>query len=46
MLLSTLAAPDAVLLMREPEDYYDEVVVDPFRLGKVLVEERLPQITR
>jgi hypothetical protein len=43
VILRTVAPPEAVLLMRQPEDYYDEgeVVVDPFRLGKVTVVERL-----
>jgi hypothetical protein len=43
VVLRTIAAPDAVLLIREPEDYYDEgeVVVDPFRLGPIKVAERL-----
>lgn len=37
LILRTEAPPGAVLLIRKPEDYYDEgeVVVDPFRLGKV-----------
>jgi hypothetical protein len=37
VVLQTLAPPKAILLIRKPEDYYDEgeVVVDPFRLGKV-----------
>jgi hypothetical protein len=43
VILQTVVSPDAVLLIREPEDYYDEgeVVVDPYRLGKVEVAERL-----
>jgi len=34
ILLKTRAPPKAVLLMRQPEDYYDEweVVVDPYRI--------------
>jgi hypothetical protein len=34
-----------MLLIRQPEDYYDEgeVVVDPFRLGKIRLVERLEQ---
>jgi hypothetical protein len=43
--LSTyLRAAEAVLLIREPQDFYDEgeVVLDPYRLGKVTVVERLP----
>jgi hypothetical protein len=37
IILKTVAPPEAVLLIREPEEYYDEgeVVVDPYRLGKV-----------
>jgi hypothetical protein len=37
VVLRTLAPPEAVLLVRRPEDHFDEseVVVDPFRLGKV-----------
>jgi hypothetical protein len=36
VLLQTEVPPAAVLLTREPEDYYDEgeVVVDPYRLGR------------
>jgi hypothetical protein len=43
LVLQTEAPPEAVLLIRKPEDYYDEgeVVVDPFRLGRVEVVERL-----
>jgi hypothetical protein len=43
IVLKTLASPEAVLLTRQPEDYYDEgeVVVDPYRLGRVEVVERL-----
>jgi hypothetical protein len=43
--LSATVEPDAVLLMREPEGYYDEgeVVVDPYRLRGVAVVERLAQ---
>jgi hypothetical protein len=41
IVLKTVVPPEAVLLTRQPEDYYDEgeVVVDPFRLGKVDVVE-------
>jgi hypothetical protein len=41
VLLETQAPPGAVLLTREPEDYYDEgeVVVDPYRLGKIKLIE-------
>ena len=37
VVLRTEAPADAVLLIRQPEDFYDEseVVVDPFRLGKI-----------
>lgn len=48
VLLETVATPEAVLLVRKPEDYYDEgeVVLDPFRLGKVHVVERFyPRLT-
>jgi hypothetical protein len=43
VVLRTLAPCDAVLLIRQPEDYYDEgeVVVDPFGLGEIEVVERL-----
>jgi hypothetical protein len=36
---------EAILLVREPEDYFEEgeVVVDPYRLGKVRLLERLTQ---
>ena len=35
--------PAAVLLVRPPEDYYDEgeVVIDPRHLGRVYVHEKL-----
>jgi hypothetical protein len=44
VILEPLAPPEAILLVRQPEDYYDEgeIVVDPFRLGRVTVAERLP----
>jgi hypothetical protein len=43
VVLQTLAPREAILLIRRPEDYYDEgeVVVDPFQLTKVEVGERL-----
>jgi hypothetical protein len=43
VILRTVAPPEAILLIRQPEEYYDEgeVVVDPFRLGKVEVVEHL-----
>ena len=43
VVLRTVAPPDAILLIRQPEDYYDEgeVVVDPFRIGKVALVEQL-----
>jgi hypothetical protein len=43
VVLETLAPPDAILLVREDEDYFDEreIVIDPFRLNKVMVIERL-----
>lgn len=42
VILKTIAPPEATLLIRQPEDYYDEgeVVVDPFRLGKIEVIDR------
>lgn len=44
IVLETVAPPEAVLLARKPEAYYDEfeVVVDPYKLGKATVRERLP----
>jgi hypothetical protein len=47
VVLKTMAPPDAVLLVRQPEKYFDEgeVVVDPFRLGKVEIVERIPIAT-
>ena len=43
VILQTLAPPEAILLIRKPEKYYDEeeVIVDPFRFGKIKVIERL-----
>ena len=43
VILQTLAPPEVVLLIRQPEKYYDEgeVVVDPFRLDKVAIVEHL-----
>jgi len=43
VVLETIAPADAILIVREDEDYYDEgeVVVDPFKLGRVEVNERL-----
>jgi hypothetical protein len=43
VLMRALAPAAAILLMREPEDYYDEgeVVVDPYRLGRIELIERL-----
>jgi hypothetical protein len=43
VILQTSVPREAVLLIREPEDYYNEgeVVVDPFRLGRVGLVERL-----
>lgn len=42
VLLKTAAPAEAILLIRQPEDYYDEgeVVADPFRLGKITLVER------
>jgi hypothetical protein len=44
MILQTLAPPEAIMKIRPPEKYYDEgeVIVDPFRLGKIKVIECLP----
>lgn len=44
VLLETMAPPGSVHLRREDEGYYDEseVVVDPYRLGKVRIAARLP----
>lgn len=46
VILKTVAAPGTVHLRREPEDYYDEgeVVVDPYRLGRVEVVRVVPAI--
>jgi hypothetical protein len=46
VVLETVAAPGAVHLLREEEGYYDEgeVVVDPYRLGRVRVLARLPSM--
>jgi hypothetical protein len=43
VVLRTLAPPNAVLLVRLPGDSFDEgeVVVDPFRLGKIEIVERV-----
>ena len=43
IVLKTLARPEAILLVRQPVNYFDEgeVVVDPFQLDKVDVVERL-----
>jgi hypothetical protein len=43
VVLRTCAPPAAVLLIRQPEEYYDEgeVVVDPYRLGKIEVVEHV-----
>jgi hypothetical protein len=43
VVLETVAPADAILLVREEENYYDEgeIVVDPFRLGQVKVVDRL-----
>lgn len=43
VVMETLATPEAVLLIREPEGFYDEgeVIVDPYRLGAVRVIGRL-----
>lgn len=42
VILETVASPDAILLVRKREKYYDEaeVVVDPFRLSRVGVAKR------
>jgi hypothetical protein len=38
-----MAPPEAILLVREPEDFYDEgeVIVDPYELGRVSCVDRL-----
>jgi hypothetical protein len=43
VILQTTVPCGAIFLIRKPEDYYDEgeVVVDPFRLGRVRLLERL-----
>jgi hypothetical protein len=43
VVLETLAPAEAILLVREEEGHYDEgeVVIDPFKLTKVEVAERL-----
>jgi hypothetical protein len=48
VLLQTEVLPAAVLLTREPEDYYDEgeVVVDPYLLGKVRLIETVSGIRK
>ena len=40
IVLTTVAPPEAILLQREEEGYYDEgeVVVDPFRLGAIDID--------
>jgi hypothetical protein len=45
VILKTIAPPEAILLIQQPGDYYDEseVIVDPFRLGKITLVERLKQ---
>lgn len=45
VVLETTAPSEAILLVREDENYYDEgeVVVDPFKLSRVRVVERLPE---
>jgi hypothetical protein len=44
VLLETVAPAESILLVREIEGHYDEgeVVVDPYRLGRVKLVERLP----
>lgn len=46
VVLQTIAPPESILLIRDDPEYYDEseVVVDPFKLGKVKVREWLPHI--
>jgi hypothetical protein len=43
VVLQAVVPAEAILLVRKPEDYYDEgeVVVDPFGIGRVRVIERL-----
>lgn len=44
VVLSTMAEPEAILHVREQDEYYDEgeCIVDPFLLGRVTVLERFP----
>ena len=46
VVLETVAPPNAILLVREQDGYYDEgeVVVDPFKLSRIKVFERLPAL--
>jgi hypothetical protein len=48
IVLETVAPSDAILLVREDENYYDEgeVVVDPFKLSRIRILERLPQLEK
>jgi hypothetical protein len=48
VILQTVAPPESVLLIRKPEDYYDEgeVIVDPYKIGKVEVVERLGPVNK
>jgi hypothetical protein len=43
VVLQAVVPAEAILLVRKPEDYYDEgeVVVDPFGIGRIRVIERL-----
>lgn len=43
VVLETIAPPEAILLIRRPEGYYDEgeVVADSYRIGRVRVVQRL-----
>jgi hypothetical protein len=43
VILSTIAPAESILLRREREEYFDEgeVVVDPYRLGRVSIALRV-----
>jgi hypothetical protein len=46
VILEATVPPEAIHLRRENEGYYDEreVVVDPYKIGRVTVRERMPHI--
>jgi hypothetical protein len=43
IVLQATVPAEAILLVRQPEDFYDEgeVVVDPFQIGRVKLLERI-----